>query len=344
ARQGNRPDEARAQVRAAESMAMTGRDEEAVALFEPALRVLEGLWDQDEWAPVVAQASRAYGNSLMAIGDPRRGAAVLLATAERIKDWPNQLPHAMTAADAATALERAGRGQDAAAAFERAADIWQRAGELIVRVKCLRSAAWLRMADDDVAAALRLMDRAGGDLVAALAAGDGERAPQDQDAVGTRTVRYELAETHMQRARIVADLAEDGLLPHDASRPVLLESALQDVAGAISGLRRLADVRAAGVPDGRGAGRVDDQPAGGGGGGMDQSLLERLVFAMLVAGRIEGGQLGRITAASSAMRGLAGELASWDKGGLTVSLIEFADELDAGPAGSAQPAGSAAGS
>ncbi len=335
-RQDNRPDEARAQVRAAESLAMTGRDDEAVALFEPALHALDALWGDEEWMPLIAQASRAYGNSLVAVGDPRRAAEVLLATAERVKDWPNQMPHAMIAADAATALERADRKLDAAAAFERAAQIWQRAGEPIVHVKCLRSAAWLRMADD-LDAALRLMDRAGGDLVTALAAagGAGDGAPSDQDAARAWTARYELAETHMQRARIVADLAEDGRLPRDESRPVRLESALQDATAAISGLRRLIGVRAAGGLVGENVGRVRESGgdvSGTGGRGLDQTLLERLVFAVLIAARIEGGQLGRTAAASGAMRALADELVSWDKSALTVSLLEFADELDAGPA------------
>jgi tetratricopeptide (TPR) repeat protein len=90
--------------------------------LDPELRVLDACWDEDEWKPVIAQAARAYGSSLMAVDDPRRAAQLLLSTAERVSDWPNQVPHAMMAGDAATALERAGRYVEAAAAFRRAAD------------------------------------------------------------------------------------------------------------------------------------------------------------------------------------------------------------------------------
>ncbi len=243
-RDGASHDEARAQLRAAEALAVVGRHDEAVALFEPALRVLEDCWDEDEWKPVIAQAARAYGNSLMAVDDPRRAAELLLSTAERVRDWPNQVPHAMLAGDAATALERAGRYREAAAAFQRAADLWRTAGEPLVRIKCLRSASWL-LAGEDLDAALGLMDRAGGELVASLADGEHELEAR-------RLVRQELAETHVQRARIVLNLADEGLLPDDR-RPRLIEQARQEITGAINGLRRL-------VADGDGDEEADESP------------------------------------------------------------------------------------
>ena len=252
-REGAAHDEARAQLRAAEALAVVGRHDEAVALFEPALRVLDACWDEGEWKPVIAQAARAYGNSLMAVDDPRRAAELLLSTAERVRDWPNQVPHAMLAGDAATALERASRYRDAAAAFQRAADLWRTVGEPLVRIKCLRSASWL-LAGEDLDTALGLMDRAGGELVASLAEGAGvSGGDTGQDPETRRLIRQELAETHVQRARIVLNLADEGLLPGDR-RLRLIEQARQDITGAINGLRRL-------VADGAGDEEADDSPS-----------------------------------------------------------------------------------
>jgi len=237
-------DEARAQLRAAEALAVSGRDAEAAALFEPALRVLDSRWGEEEWKPVIAQAARTYGNCLMAVGEPRAAAELLLNTAERVKDWPNQVPHAMIAADAAAALERAGRPADAAAAFERAAELWQAVGEPLVRVKCLRSAAWL-VAGEDLDASLRLMDGAGRDLVAAVAT-----APPTRER---ELARYELAETHMQRARIVLNLADDGALPA-GDRDRLLDQAYQEIVGSVSGLWKVLRGPLTGLHFGKGAG------------------------------------------------------------------------------------------
>jgi len=333
---GGADDEARAQVRAAEALAMVGRDDEAVALFEPALRVLDVHWAEDDWKPLIAQAARTYGNCLMAVGDPRRAAELLLGTAERVKDWPNQVPHAMMAADAATALERAGRSAEAAAAFQRAAQLWGTVGEPLVRVKCLRSAAWL-LAGEDLDAALGLMDRAGGELVLGLPAGsERERS----------LARYELAETHMQRARVVLNLAADGMLPGD-QRERLVEQAFQEICGAVSGLRRLleagadteaesgtgAEVEAEqGDGDSDGSGVAGDATSAAGDRGVGADVLQRLAFATLVAARIEGGQQRRVVAAVARLRELARECERRGKAGLAQPLTEYADELARGPA------------
>lgn len=277
-RDGAAHDEARAQARAAEALAVVGRHEEAVTLFEPALRRLDAQWDEDEWKPVIAQAARSYGNSLMAVDDPHRAAEVLLSTADRVSDWPNQVPHAMMAGDAATALERAGRYRDAAAAFQRAADLWHVVGEPLVSIKCLRSASWM-LAGEDLDGALALMDRAGGELVESLVG-------EDQDAQTRRLVRQELAETHVQRARIVLHLADEGLLPENG-RTRLVEQACQEIAGAISGLRRLVEAEREGPGGVGGAGEGGGESASGSGSGAgseaDDSSALRLEYAVSVS-------------------------------------------------------------
>ncbi len=300
--EGGTQDEARARLRAAEAYAIVGRHQDAVDLFEPALAVLDSHWSEEQWKPVIAQAARSYGASLLAVGEPRRAAEVLLATADRVKDWPNQAPHAMIASDAATALERAGQAADAALAFERAAQIWGRIGEPIVRIKCLRSAAWL-CAEDDLPAALRLMDTAGGELVRAFAAATGE----EQSAVA----RFELAETHVQRGRIVFDLAESDSLPPD-TRDDLLGEAFQEVTASISGLRRM----------------LAQQPDADAADTGVEAILPRLVQAAVISAQIEAGRFGRGRRAAFRLREIADTCAQYGGADAAAELTAYAARLD----------------
>jgi len=321
--EGGAEDEARARLRAAEALTVVGRHEEAVGLFEPALAVLEGHWAEEQWKPQIAQAARAYGNCLLAVGDPRRAAELLLATADRVKDWPNQAPHAMIASDAAAALERAGQSSDAALAFQRAAQIWGGLGEPIVRIKCLRSAAWLR-ADDDLTAALALMDEAGGELVRTIG---GPAEPADR-----AEARFELAETHVQRARVVLDLAEAGTLPEDRAAGLVRE-AFQEVLAAVNGLRRML----AAIPPDRHTGHSDmkqsdtehsDAEPGDGEAVDADTVMPRLVQAAMISAQLEAGQLGRAKRAAYRLVQLAGECAAHGGSEAAAQLTEHAARLN----------------
>lgn len=300
--EGGAQDEARARLRAAEAFAVVGRHQEAVDLFQPALAVLDGHWAEEQWKPVIVQAARAYGASLLAVGEPRRAAELLLATADRVKDWPNQAPHAMIASDAATALERSGQSADAALAFERAAQIWGRIGEPIVRIKCLRSAAWL-CAEDDLAAALRLMDTAGGELVRAFAA--------ETNAERSAVARFELAETHVQRGRIVFDLDAENALPEDR-RDALLGEAFQEVTASISGLRRM----------------LAQQPADADPDVGVEAILPRLVQAAVISAQIEAGRFGRDRRAAFRLREIADTCAAYGGADAAAELTAYAARLD----------------
>jgi tetratricopeptide (TPR) repeat protein len=309
-------DEARAQLRAAESLAVAGRAAEAIALFETALPALSRHWEEADWKALLAQAARAHGNCLIAVGEPWRGAELLLETAERVSHWPNQAPHALLAADAAIALEHAGRPDDAVAAFERAAQLWREVGDLPARVKCLRSAAWL-LAADSLERALALMDLAGGELVAALSA----QCPAPFHA-GTR---YELAETHLQRARIVLNMAESRqLAAADSDR--LLRQAHQHAAAAISALTRLL-TGASGTAGARP--ETPAQPTGPTSTSTepDTLLLERLAVAAIAAARIESGYLDRPQPAAVRLRELAARFESWSRPDLALRLTERAERL-----------------
>ncbi|HEU5333106.1 MAG TPA: hypothetical protein VFU73_10085 [Actinocrinis sp.] len=348
--EGGAEDEARARLRAAEALTVVGRHEEAVGLFEPALAVLEGHWSEEQWKPLIAQAARAYGNCLLAVGDPRRAAELLLATADRVKDWPNQAPHAMIASDAAAALERAGQSSDAALAFQRAAHIWGGLGEPIVRIKCLRSAAWLR-ADEDLVAALALMDEAGGELVGAIG---GAAEPADRTEA-----RFELAETHVQRARVVLDLAEAGTLPEDRAAGLVRE-AFQEVVAAVNGLRRMLAAVSADrdtEPDGThhgtdtqhgsntehsdtaqtdtaqtdtdqtGTDQTDTAPGDDEAADAD-AVLPRLVQAAMISAQLEAGHLGRAKRAAFRLEQLAGECAAHGDSEAAAQLTEHAARLN----------------
>lgn len=313
--EGGAEDEARAHLRAAEALTVVGRHEEAVGLFEPALAVLEGHWAEEQWKPLIAQAARAHGNSLLAVGEPRRAAELLLATADRVKDWPNQAPHAMIASDAAAALERAGQSSDAALAFRRAAQIWGRLGEPIVRIKCLRSAAWLR-AEEDLTAALALMDEAGGELVGAIAGA--------ADPAARAEARIELAETHTQRARVVLDLAESASLPEDRSLELVRE-AFQEVTAAVNGLSRM-------LTDEDGAANEDsahnEDTADKEDTAEADPVLPRLVQAAVISAQLEAGQLGLARRAAFRLKRLAVLCAAHGGSDAAAQLTEHAARLN----------------
>jgi hypothetical protein len=149
----------------------------------------------------------------------------------------------------------------------------------------------------------------------------------------------------MQRARVVLNLAADGLLPGD-QRVRLVEQALQEIVGAVSGLRRLADAESEAESEAEAAveveteaesgaeeGRGEEESADGDAGldaGLGTDVMQRLAFATLVAARLEGGQLGRVGVAVARLRELARECEGRGKGELAQPLAEYADELARG--------------
>ena len=142
------PDTLHNTFNAARAYAGLGRHAEAAALFAEAMPKVDVPYNQMG----IAQTRELYGRSLRAVGRHRDAAEQFLTAARLIADDPaNASAHAFVAADAAQELQASGQLGAAVAAFERAAELFGGLGNTVARVRCLRSAAWVRfrMGDDE---------------------------------------------------------------------------------------------------------------------------------------------------------------------------------------------------
>ncbi|GAA2818003.1 hypothetical protein [Streptomyces showdoensis] len=117
-----------------------GRCEEAAAVLEA---VLPDLSVEEHGDGTVVQSLWWLGDCLMAVAEPRSAAEQWLRAAELAAAWPDQHDHAMLANLAAQALLRAELDEPAAAAFERAGELWQALGDVPAYVRTLRVRAWI---------------------------------------------------------------------------------------------------------------------------------------------------------------------------------------------------------
>ena len=205
-----------ARLRAADALMFTGRHRPAAALYERSFAELdEGCWEPDEYGAVLARHSVQYARTLLMLGAEDEGVAVLGRVRDRITSWPDEAIRFEVAVNTAYALRDNDLGDRAFDAFLHAAGLAaDEPGRLQMRVRCLRSAAWLcHRTDPERATAL--MDEAGEALVLRLAA---ERQPTRNE------LRLELAETHLQRAELL--------------RAIDPRAALQDASAGFAGLRR----------------------------------------------------------------------------------------------------------
>ncbi len=135
------PDTLHNTFNAARAYASLGRHAEAAALFAEAMPKVDVPYNQTG----IAQTRDLYGRSLRAVGRHRDAAEQFLKAARLIADDPaNASAHAFVAADAAQELQASGQLGAAVAAFERAAELFGGLGNTLARVRCLRSAAWVR--------------------------------------------------------------------------------------------------------------------------------------------------------------------------------------------------------
>ncbi|WP_066941675.1 hypothetical protein [Microtetraspora fusca] len=117
-----------------------GRHAEAAALFEEVMPKVEVPYTP----PVVAMTRAQFGECLRELGRHRDAAEQFVEAARLVQDDPeNARMHAELAWSAALALEYAEETPQALAAYRRAAELWGDLGEVVPRVRCLRSAAWL---------------------------------------------------------------------------------------------------------------------------------------------------------------------------------------------------------
>jgi tetratricopeptide (TPR) repeat protein len=205
-----------ARLRAADALMFTGRRRPAVTLYERSFAELddEEYWDPREYGSSLARHSVQYARTLLMLGNEDEGIAVLDRVRKRIAPWPDDAIRFEVAVNTAYALRDNELSEQALEAFLRAAQLAvDEPDRLQMRVRCLRSAAWLcQRTEPD--RATRLMDEAGEALVLRLSA---EPEPTRNE------LRLELAETHLQRAELTA-----------SSQPAL---ALRDADAALRGLR-----------------------------------------------------------------------------------------------------------
>ncbi|MEV8622617.1 tetratricopeptide repeat protein [Streptomyces sp. NPDC051079] len=117
-----------------------GRCEEAAAILEA---VLPDLSVDEHGDGTVVQTLWWLGDCLMRVAEPRSAAERWLRAAELAAAWPDQRDHAMLANLAAQALWRAELNEQAAAAYERAGELWRSLGDTPAYVRTLRVRAWI---------------------------------------------------------------------------------------------------------------------------------------------------------------------------------------------------------
>ncbi|MEU9706370.1 tetratricopeptide repeat protein [Streptomyces sp. NPDC047981] len=116
------------------------RVEEAAAVLES---VLPDLSVDEHGAGMVVQTLWWLGECLVTLNEPRAAAEQWLRAAELAKEWPEQHDHAMLANLAGQALLQAELRPEAAAAYERAGELWRALGDASAYVRTLRVRAWI---------------------------------------------------------------------------------------------------------------------------------------------------------------------------------------------------------
>jgi hypothetical protein len=194
------PDTLHNTFNAARAYARLGRPAEAAALFAEAMPKVHVPYDQAG----IAQTRVDYARSLRAAGRHAEAAEQFLEGARLVADDPaNVEAHAFVAADAARELDESGQDAAALAAFGRAAELFGGLGNLVARVRCLRSAAWVqfRMEGDGMRDGVATMRSVLGQLDGLIQAGAADPA---------EGLAEERDNTVKQLDRMLAIAAEDG--------------------------------------------------------------------------------------------------------------------------------------
>ncbi|MEU3773094.1 tetratricopeptide repeat protein [Streptomyces sp. NPDC032472] len=183
---------AQARLVLARAYARAGRTADAAEVLQS---TLPDLLEHGEGQAVAAR--EFLGDLLRQLNEPRAAAEQFLLAAEVAKGWEDARPQAGLAHSAADQLSEARLDEEAAAAFERALELYRATGGApVAEVRILRSLAWLglrgEITDVQVAQARSRMAEAAAVLDAALAADP--QAP---------ALRYELAQTWHQLAQVL---------------------------------------------------------------------------------------------------------------------------------------------
>ena len=214
---------AMARLRAADALAFIGRRAPAVGLYRRSFAELDDddYWDPQDRGRALTGHGIQYARALLQSGERDEGVAVLARLKERVAPWEDDEIRFETAVNTAYTLRDCELNEPAYEAFLHAASLAEGdADRLQVRVRCLRTAAWL-IEDSDLPQAVALMDQAGSALVLRL---------NDEPEPTRSELRIELAETHLQRAELARGRRRESL---------------QDAAAAVDGLRRGLEFREA---------------------------------------------------------------------------------------------------
>ncbi|MFE0648626.1 tetratricopeptide repeat protein [Streptomyces sp. NPDC059534] len=180
---------ARARLLLSRAYASAGRTAEAAEVLQSAL---PDLLEHGEGEAV--QARELLGGFLRELHDPRAAAEQYLLAAETAKGWDEPAFEAGLAHSAGEALAAGRLTGEAAAAYERALELWRKAGgNPAAEARLLRSLAWLA-AEDETAEGGRARARAL--MEQAMSVVDGSDEPAR---------RYEQAQTWQQLARLLQD-------------------------------------------------------------------------------------------------------------------------------------------
>ena len=205
-----------ARLKAADALAFIGRRTPAVSLYRRSFAELDDddYWDPQDGGRTLTGHSIQYARALLQSGERDEGIAVLDRLRERIAPWEDAGMRFETAVNTAYTLRDCEQTESAYEAFLFAANLAEGDPDrLRVRVRCLRSAAWL-IQDSDLPQAVVLMDQAGSALVLRL---------NDEPEPNRSELRIELAETHLQRAELARGRRRESL---------------QDASAAFEGLRQ----------------------------------------------------------------------------------------------------------
>ncbi|GAA1572050.1 tetratricopeptide repeat protein [Streptomyces globosus] len=159
-------------------------------------------------------AREFLGDLLAQLNEPQEAAEQYLLAAETAEHWEDQRPHAHLAHSAADQLARTGLPEEAAAAFERALELYRKAGgEPVSEARILRSLAWQALREEVTAPAVAQarfrMDQAAGVLQSALA-GEPEAPHLLAELAQTWYQLAQLADRQVVRSEALGDTYGDG--------------------------------------------------------------------------------------------------------------------------------------
>jgi tetratricopeptide (TPR) repeat protein len=179
-----------------------GRMEEAAEVLESAMEALTAGHAESD----VVQARWWLGQALSGMEEDRAAAEQFLLAAQIAEGWEDQRDHAMLAHLAGDTLKKAGLGDEAMEAYERAGELWRSLGETPALARALRSRAWIAVAappaegEESVGVVATAAATKAVELMAAAMREVESALHSAQDARARLMLQLELGQTYRQTA------------------------------------------------------------------------------------------------------------------------------------------------